>query len=85
MDTGRDGLTVFSRKGCHLCEVLIEELLPQVRGRLEVRIHDVDSRPDWREAYGERVPVVEYRGEALCEYRLDHRAVAKLLADLSAS
>ncbi|NIO26017.1 MAG: glutaredoxin family protein, partial [Gammaproteobacteria bacterium] len=50
-------LDVYSRQGCHLCEQLIEELLLLVRGQLDVRIHDIDSRPEWTAAYGTRIPV----------------------------
>ena len=41
-------LQVYSRRGCHLCEQLIEELLPLVRGHLAVDVRDIDSRDDWR-------------------------------------
>jgi hypothetical protein len=75
---GRD-LVVYSRQGCHLCEIMIEELLPLARGRARVRVRDVDTRDDWRELYGRRVPVLEYDGLSLCEYRLDHGAVRELL------
>jgi len=66
---------VFSRKGCHLCEVLVEELMPLVRGIGQVEVLDVDTRPDWREAYGERIPVVEIDGEFVCQYHLDREAI----------
>lgn len=73
-------LTVFSRQGCHLCEVLVEELLPRVRGRATVRVVDVDTRDDWREAYGLRVPVVELDGKCLCQFALDVAVVENALA-----
>ena len=76
-------LTVYSRAGCHLCEVLIEELLPRVRGIVDVEICDIDSRPDWRASYDIRVPVVELDGEFLCEYQLDWAAVEKAIAKTS--
>ena len=72
-------LDVFSRQGCHLCEVLIEELLPLVRGRLEVVVHDIDTREEWREEYDTRVPVVEYDGELVCQYHLDAGALERVL------
>ena len=73
------GLKVYSRQGCHLCELLLEELLPMVRGRLSVEICDIDSRSDWQEKYTARVPVVEYRNGIVCEYRLDRDAILGLL------
>ncbi len=77
-------LDVYSRQGCHLCEQLIEELLLLVRGQLDVRIHDIDSRPEWTAAYGTRIPVVEYDGELVCQYHLDPDALARILSRHSA-
>lgn len=73
-------IDVYSRRGCHLCEVLIEELLPLVDGRATVSVHDVDTRPEWADEYGDRVPVVELGGRMLCQYRLDAEAVQRALA-----
>lgn len=75
-------LTVFSRRGCHLCEVLIEELEPLVRGVLSITVEDIDSRDDWRRRYGERIPVVEFEGEPVCEAFLDRAAIAEVLQRL---
>jgi len=75
-------LTVFSRRGCHLCELLIEELQPLVRGVLSIAIQDVDSRADWRRRYGDRIPVVEFDGEPVCEAHLDRAAIARVLQKL---
>ncbi|MDH3747216.1 MAG: glutaredoxin family protein [Gammaproteobacteria bacterium] len=73
-------LDVYSRKGCHLCEVLVEQLLDLVRGHADVVVHDVDSCEDWCAEYGLRVPVVEYRGTQLCEFTLDRGIVMAALA-----
>ena len=75
-------IRVFSRRGCHLCELLIEELLPMVHGVLEVEVHDVDETADLAELYGSRVPVVEFRGRRISEYRLDRDAITALLDEL---
>jgi predicted thioredoxin/glutaredoxin len=75
-------LLVFSRRGCHLCEVLLEQLLPLVRGRVEVRVCDIDSREDWRKEYDSRVPVVLYDGELICQYHLDREALARILSTI---
>jgi len=72
-------IEVYSRQGCHLCEVLIEELLPLVRGRLEVIINDVDTREDWKQEYDTRVPFVTYDGEPICKYHLDREALTRIL------
>ena len=71
-------LQVFSRRGCHLCEQLIEELVPLVRGEFEVVVRDIDTREDWKRRYGARVPVVEYDGEVVCQYHLDRQALNRI-------
>lgn len=75
-------LHVYSRQGCHLCEVLIEQLLPLLRGAMDIEVRDIDSRADWLEKYDTRVPVVEYRDALISEYPLDLGAVAELLGGL---
>lgn len=73
-------IDVYSRRGCHLCEVLIEELLELAAGRARIVVHDVDTRDEWRSGYGHSVPVVECRGKRLCRYVLDREAVLAALA-----
>ncbi|MCH7821585.1 MAG: glutaredoxin family protein [Proteobacteria bacterium] len=78
-------LTVYSRQGCHLCEQLIEELLPLVRDQLDIEVIDVDSRDDWRRKYDARVPVIEFDGRFVCEFSLDRDAVMRIIAELGDS
>lgn len=73
-------LQVYSRRGCHLCEELIEGLLPLVRGRLAVEVRDIDSRDEWLAAFDIRVPVIEFDGEIVCEHVLDEDALNRILA-----
>jgi hypothetical protein len=70
---------VFSRRGCHLCELLLEELAIVVRGRATVTVRDIDSDAGLREKYGTRIPVVELDGRVICEYHLDGAAVENAL------
>jgi hypothetical protein len=74
-------LEVYSRHGCHLCEQLIEELLPLVRGYFDVDVRDIDSREAWQQRYDVRVPVVEFEGRVICEYHLDRPAIDELVAE----
>ena len=70
---------VFSRQGCHLCEGLIDQLLPLLRGKADGAVHDIDTRPDWREKYAVRIPVLEFEGQVVSQFRLDHEAVKLIL------
>lgn len=74
-----DSLAVYSRQGCHLCEQLIEELLPMVRGRMELEIRDIDTNPVWHERFWEEIPVVEFEGEVICRHFLDQDAITGIL------
>lgn len=74
---------VYSRQGCHLCEVLVEQLQPLIRGVLAIEVRDIDSRADWQAKYDLRVPVVEYEDRIVSEYPLDREAVSRLIDDLS--
>jgi hypothetical protein len=75
-------LVVYSRRGCHLCELMLEELVPLCRDRATVRVLDVDSRDDWRQAYGNRIPVLCSGDREVSVAHLDRDA---LLAVLGAS
>jgi len=73
-------LTVYSRRGCHLCEDLLAELETWLRGRARIEVIDVDSDASLRDSYGLRVPVVSASGRELCHYHLD-RAVVQAWLD----
>ena len=75
-------IVIYSRDGCHLCDVMIEELLPLIRDRLDLVVQDVDSRHEWYEKYDTRVPVMEYDGEVICQYHLDREALSRILSKL---
>ncbi len=71
-------LVVYSRRGCHLCELMLEELVPLCRGRSTIHVVDVDSREDWRKAYGHRVPVLCSGGREISVAHLDRDALLAL-------
>lgn len=72
-------LTLYSRSGCHLCELMLEDLWPLVEGRAELTVADVDEDPGWRAAYGLRVPVLCHDDREVCATVLDRGAVRALL------
>ena len=71
---------VYSRRGCHLCEILVEEMLPLLHGKIDVELRDIDTNEDWREAYDIRIPVVEFEGRVICQYRLDRAKIEAIVA-----
>lgn len=73
----------YSRKGCHLCEVMLDELLPLIRDRVDIEIRDIDTVAEWREKYDIRIPVIEYEGKLVSAYPLDYDAIRAMLAQIS--
>jgi hypothetical protein len=72
-------LTLYSRPECHLCEALLEQLLPLLRGRAEVEIVDVDQSVALERRYGLRIPVLTAGDEELSTYPLDRPSVERYL------
>jgi len=65
-------LIFYYRNGCHLCEELasmIHRGWPAVMQELQWA--DVDTRSDWRERYGLRIPVLARGEQVLCELAPD--------------
>jgi len=72
-------VAVYSREDCHLCEVLIEELLPMIEGKLTLEVRDIDTRAVWHERFFMDIPVVEFDGEVVCMHFLDRGAITGIL------
>ena len=62
----------YTREGCHLCEIMLEELMPLIRDKVKLEIRNVDSQDAWREKYGTRVPIITSDKKIISEYRLNH-------------
>nr|UXE44971.1 hypothetical protein Hi04_10k_c4003_00014 [uncultured bacterium] len=75
-------VVVYSRKGCHLCEVVKESLLKlQRRGTYTWREIDVDSDDALRKQFTDEVPVVFIDGRKAFKYRMDEREFLRKLAN----
>lgn len=72
-------IQVYSRPGCHLCEVLLEELMPIIRGRLDLEMCNIDTNSDWMARFGLRIPVVVFEGQEICHFKLDKDAIARIV------
>ena len=69
-------IEVFSRPGCHLCEQLVEELLPMVRDRFDVVVRNIDLDAEWSRQYSLKIPVVVLDGVEICHFHLDRDALS---------
>ena len=74
-------VVVYSRKGCHLCEIVKETLVKlQRRGGFSWSEIDVDSDDELRRQFTDEVPVVFIDGRKAFKYRMDEREFLRKLA-----
>lgn len=77
-------VVVYSRMGCHLCEVVKETLVEaQHEAEFQWREIDIDADGELRERYNEEVPVVFIDGRKAFKYRMDRRQFLRALAGRS--
>ncbi len=71
---------VYSRKGCHLCEIVKESLVKlHKRGGFHWREIDVDSDPEIRRLYTDEVPVVFIDGRKAFKYHMNEQEFLRKL------
>lgn len=77
-------VVVYSRHGCHLCDV-VKETLAQLQGQAEFawREIDIDADPALRAEYNDQVPVVFVDGRKAFKYHMAARDFLELLAKRS--
>ena len=65
-------VTIYSRHGCHLCEVA-EATLAELKDELnfEIEIKYIDANIELEKLYGHEVPVIHIDGEHHDFYKVD--------------
>jgi len=65
-------VTVYSRHGCHLCEIA-EKTINSLRNELEysVEVLYIDGNEELEKLYGTEVPVIHINGEHHDFYKVD--------------
>jgi len=72
---------VYSRKGCHLCEVVKESLGKLARrGGFTWKEVDVDTDAELRRQFTDEVPVVFIDGRKAFKYRMDEQEFLRKLS-----
>jgi len=80
MDVPRKVL-VYTRKGCHLCEIVKESIVKLARrGGFVWQEVDVDTNDELRRQFNDEVPVVFIDGRKAFKYRMDEREFLRKLA-----
>jgi len=72
---------IYSRKGCHLCEIVKETVAKlHRRGGFTWKEVDVDSDEQLRRQFTDEVPVVFIDGRKAFKYRINEREFLRKLA-----
>lgn len=73
-------LTLYSRVGCHLCDVMKEQI-EKYAGRyaFSLDVVDIDKDDELRAEYDWDVPVLLVDGEKIAKYRLDEAMLVRRL------
>jgi len=73
-------VVLYSRKGCHLCDVAKETLTKlHRRGGFTLQEMDVDSDEQLRRQFTDEVPVVFIDGRKAFKYRVDEKEFLRKL------
>ena len=65
-------VTVYSRSGCHLCEIAIDRIksiMSELKFELDIKLIDDDMK--LQEEFGEQVPVILIEGKVHDYWRVD--------------
>lgn len=71
-------VTIYSRQGCHLCEV-VEEKVRRAQEEVEFdwAVVDIDADPELKARYGWEIPVVAIDGQDVFGHAMDYDAFVK--------
>ncbi len=73
-------VVLYTRQGCHLCEVAEQQLeAARRRYRVVVEIVDIDGQPELVERYGSLVPVVTIQGKVRFRGAINSVLLSRLL------
>jgi glutaredoxin len=76
-------LTLYSRRGCHLCEDM-ENLLPTYleEAGLSLNTLYIDNNPILEQQFGSLVPVLKAGEKEICHYFLDVKALQQYISEM---
>lgn len=81
MVTGRPKVTLYTRKGCCLCDEAKRVLYPLLRrGEFDYDEFDIDTDARLQKLYNDEVPVIAINGRKAFKYRVTEKELLKRLA-----
>ncbi len=74
-------VTLYARPGCHLCEV-VKEQLETIRREMDFHIEErnIDEEASLRERYNDDIPVVAVNGQDVFKHRMDIAKFREMLS-----
>lgn len=75
-------VTIYSRSGCHLCEIAIDRIkstMSELKFELDIKL--IDDNLKLQEEYGEQVPVILIDGKIHDYWRVDLERFTKAVKD----
>lgn len=73
-------VTLYTRKGCHLCEEAKQEIERlRAAAEFQLEILDVDADPELRARFSDEVPVVFINGRKAFKYRVEPKQFLRRL------
>ena len=76
-------VTLFTRKGCHLCEKA-KEVIDDLQKKIDFTYEecDIETKDKWTENYGLMIPVVLINGKEIQYGQIDGTTLSKALAKM---
>lgn len=72
---------IYSRQGCHLCDVMKDELeamAMSIKGT--IKLVDIDNDPDLKKRFNNQIPVLFVDDVEICHYKLNKKNLLRFLA-----
>jgi glutaredoxin len=80
-DAGLPQVTLYTRRGCHLCDE-VKATLARLRRRAQFQLQeiDIDTDPELIRRFNDEVPVVFVEGKKAFKYFLNEQEFLRVLA-----
>lgn len=71
---------LYTRTGCHLCEEMEHEILIlEKKLNFKTDIIEINDNAQLEQRYGDKVPVLAYGDNVICEYVIKEEALNKAI------
>ena len=72
---------IYSRQGCHLCDVMKDELEAMTLSKTgTIKLVDIDNDPDLKKRFNNQIPVLFVDDVEICHYKLNKKNLLRFLA-----